>query len=76
MGGDLVNVPGWAGAKPMVPASPAPTGRILPQKRDFPTTAADQFRPVFHRGRAIFVIWILELFSPIFTQRDVVNAAS
>ena len=50
MGGDLVNVPEWTEAEPMVPASPDATGPILPQKRDFPTTAAGQFQRVFHRG--------------------------
>jgi hypothetical protein len=39
----------------MVPASPDATGPILPQKRDLPTTAADQFYPVFHRGGGKFI---------------------
>jgi hypothetical protein len=34
----------------MVPASPDATGPILPQKRDFPTTAGDQLQRVSHWG--------------------------
>jgi hypothetical protein len=51
VGEDRFNVPGRAGAEPLAPASLSPTGPILPQNRDFPTPAADQFQPVFHRGR-------------------------
>jgi hypothetical protein len=34
----------------MIPASLDATELILPQKLDFPSTAADQFQPVFHQG--------------------------
>ena len=56
MGGDLVKVPGLAEAEPMLQASPDATSFILPQKRDFLTTAAGQFQPAFHRGRGKIIL--------------------